>query len=112
LDEKWIACDATFDKRLYVGICEKGILDKNLMPTIDWDGENDLYTFKSWFIKDRGTHNSYEDILRKAQEEDENIMKRLLKAMNIDESKLDLDAMFKIGLKKSNRYLNKLRKIS
>jgi len=111
LDDKWIACDGTFDKRLYIGSCEKGILDKNLMPTIDWDGENDLYTFKSWLIKDRGTHNSYEEILKKAQEEDDNLMKKMLKAMNVDESKLDLDAMFKIGLKKSNRYLNKLRKI-
>jgi len=112
LDEKWIACDGTFDKDLYEGICEKGILDKNLMPTIDWDGENDLYTFKSWIIKDRGTHNSYEDILKKAQEEDDNLTKKMLKAMNVDESKLDLDAMFKIGLKKMNRYINKHRKIS
>ena len=112
LDEKWIACDGTFDERLYVGICEKGILDKSLMPTIDWDGENDLYTFKSWLIKDRGTHIFYEDILKKAQEEDDNIMKKSLKAMNIDESKIDLDAILKNGLKKSNKYLNKLRKIS
>jgi len=110
LPEKYI--DATFDKRLYVGICEKGILDKNLMPTIDWDGENDLYTFKSWLIKDRDTHNSYEDILKRAQEEWENIIKKGLKAMNIDESKLDFNALFKIGMKKSNRYINKLRKIS
>jgi len=73
LDEKWIACDGTFDKGLYVEICKKGILDKNLMPTIDWDGENDLYTFKSWLIKDMGTHSSYEDILRKAQEEFDNL---------------------------------------
>ncbi len=112
LDEKWIACDGTFDKDLYEGLCEKGILDKNLMPTIDWDGENDLYIFKSWIIKDRGTHNSYEDILKKALEEGDNIMKKLIKAMNTDESKLDLDAMFKFTLKKSNRYLNKIRKIS
>jgi len=112
LDEKWIACDTTFDKRLYIGSCEKGILDKNLMPTIDWDGENDLYTFKSWLIKDRGSHNSYEDILKKAQEENDNLKKKMLKAMNVDESKLDIDAIFKIGWKKSNKYLNKLRKIS
>ena len=112
LDEKWIACDGTFDKDLYEGICKKGILDKNLMPTIDWDGENDLYTFKSWLIKDRGTHNSYDAILKNAQEEWENIIKKGLNPMNIDKSKLDFNALFKMATKKSIRFTNKLRKIS
>ncbi len=62
LSGKWIACEGLFDKGLYDGLVERNLLDKNRIPTIDWDGEYDLMILKPWLVEDRGTTSSYEDI--------------------------------------------------
>ena len=62
LSGKWIACEGLFDKDLYNGLLEKNLLDKDRIPTIDWDGENDLIILESWLVEDRGTTPSYEEI--------------------------------------------------
>ncbi len=93
LSEKWISCDSLFDKALYDAISKKGIISKEQIPTIDWDGENDLITISAWMIEDIGTFHSLDDVFRKAQKEE------LL-------PKIILQILFRF----SNRYTNKLRK--
>jgi len=93
LSGKWVACDSYLDNSLYEAACRKGILTKDKMPTIDWDGDNDLKTAASWMLEDVGTHASYDDVCKKVM--DEIRMPKFL---------------FKIGLKISNRYTNKVRK--
>ena len=56
-----------------------------------WQG--DLKTAAPWMIEDTGTHASYEDICKKVMAEIK--MPKLL---------------FKMGIYRSNRYINKVRK--
>ncbi|MFX1560450.1 MAG: transglutaminase family protein [Promethearchaeota archaeon] len=62
LSGKWIACEGMLDKDLYSGLLQRGLLDRNLIPTIDWDGENNLIILEPWLVEDRGTTPSYEYI--------------------------------------------------
>ena len=93
LSGKWVACDSYLDNALYEAACRKGILSKDKMPTIDWDGEGDLKIASSWMIEDVGTYASYEEICKKA----------------MDEIKMP-KFLFKISKISSNRYINKVRK--
>ncbi len=67
LSDKWIACDTLYDKRLYDGACKKSIISKEQIPTIDWDGENDLNIRTAWILEDKGTLYSFDDIFRQNQ---------------------------------------------
>lgn len=62
LSGKWIACEGMLDRDLYSGLLKRGLLDKTLIPTIDWDGKNSLILLKPWLVEDRGTTPSYEYI--------------------------------------------------
>ena len=55
LRDRWVSCEATFDKPLYEGMLKQGLITKGQIPTIDWDGENDLVLLKPWITKDRGS---------------------------------------------------------
>ena len=52
-----------------------------------------MKTVTPWMIEDVGTHASYDDIRKKG----------------IDEIKM-LTLLFKLGINRSNRYINKVRK--
>jgi len=54
LSERWISCEALYDRTLYEAVVKHGIFDRNKI-TIDWDGESDLATLSSWILKDKGT---------------------------------------------------------
>lgn len=69
LSGKWVSCDLFLDKALYDAACRKGIISKEKMPTIDWDGENDLKTTTAWIIEDVGTLVSFDEVSRKVREE-------------------------------------------
>lgn len=69
LSEKWVSCDSLFDRALYDAITRKGIISKEQIPTIDWDGENDLNTMNAWMLEDTGTFHSLDDVFRQAQKE-------------------------------------------
>lgn len=73
LSKKWISCDTLFDKALVEGIYENGIYTKQELPTIDWDGENDLNTVTTWMIEDKGTVPSIDDLFIEDQKEFEKI---------------------------------------
>ncbi len=64
LSEKWIACEGMLDRDLYSGLLKRNLLDKNQIPTIDWDGVNDSIILKPWLVEDCGTTPFYEDIYR------------------------------------------------
>ncbi len=53
LSDKWISCEALFEKALVDKIYNEGIHRKEDMPIIDWDGESDLSTVTAWKIEDK-----------------------------------------------------------
>ena len=69
LSGKWIACDLYLDKSTYDACIKHGILKKEQMPTIDWDGENELKTATAWILEDVGVHSSYDEVCKKVMKE-------------------------------------------
>jgi len=67
--EKWIACEALFDEPLYRGLLEAGVISREQIPTIEWDGKSDLVLFEPWIVRDGGVYSSYDDLVKLAQEE-------------------------------------------
>ena len=71
LDGRWVSCDSLLDKLLYEGMLRRGLVTKEQLPTIDWDGKTDLVLLKPWITEDRGHLPSFDDAIRvlRAQEE-------------------------------------------
>lgn len=69
LSGKWIACDLYLDKYTYNAAVKNGIISKEKMPTIDWDGETDLKIAAPWILEDVGTHSSYDEVSKKFMKE-------------------------------------------
>lgn len=61
LNEKWISCEAFFDKPLYEGMLKKGIITKEQVKTIDWDGKTDLIILEAWITEYLGSVPSADD---------------------------------------------------
>lgn len=64
LSGKWIACEGLLDRDLYDGLLRRGLLDRNLIPTIDWDGENSLIVLEPWLVEECGFTPFYEYIYK------------------------------------------------
>ncbi|TKJ20292.1 MAG: hypothetical protein CEE43_13185 [Promethearchaeota archaeon Loki_b32] len=96
LSEKWISCDTLLDKALTEGIYKKSIHTKEDIPTIDWDGENDLNTMTKWMIEDKGTLPSLDDLIIEAQKEFEELP--------IEKDQLEM------LINQSNKYTDSIRK--
>jgi len=62
LSDKWISCEALFEKALVEKIYKEGIHSKEDMPIIDWDGESDLSIVSTWKLEDKGTHDSLDEL--------------------------------------------------
>jgi len=97
LAEKWVSCDTLFDKALTEGIYKKSIHTEEEIPTIDWDGENDLNTMTTWMIEDKGTIPSIDDLFIEAQKE--------IEALPIKKDQLEM------LINQSNNYTNTIRKL-
>jgi transglutaminase-like putative cysteine protease len=69
LDGKWLACEALFDRPLYLGMLEAGLIAQEQIPTIDWDGESDLVLFRPWIVEEIGPYPSYDELVKLAQDE-------------------------------------------
>ncbi len=80
LSGKWVVSEALFDRTLYNGACNKGIISKEKIPNIDWDGENDLIVVKAFMLGDKGTYHSLDELFKKLQEENKlpGIMARIV----------------------------------
>lgn len=48
LDDRWIGCDTLIDRPLYLSALRRGIIKSDLIPSIDWDGTEDLILLKPW----------------------------------------------------------------
>ena len=92
LSGKWISCEALFDKELFEGMREKGVTAASQIPSIDWDGENDLIVLKPWEVEDFGTFASLDDFWR---EFSKRFVMRFLRRIGMDVL--------------SNRHTNKIR---
>ena len=49
------------DKPLYEGMLKQGLIAKDQIPTINWDGEDDLVLLKPWITEDRGSVSSADE---------------------------------------------------
>jgi hypothetical protein len=67
LDEKWVSCELLLDKILYDGMLMEGLITKDQIPTIDWDGKTDLILLNPWITEDRGHLPSFDDAIRALQ---------------------------------------------
>jgi hypothetical protein len=67
LSGKWVSCELLLDKLLYDGMLKEGLISKEQVPTIDWDGKTDLVLLKPWIIEDRGYLPSYDDAIKGLQ---------------------------------------------
>ena len=56
LSDRWIACDALLDEPFYQGSLKIGSFSKEKVPSIEWDGENDLNLMKQMIVEDLGTY--------------------------------------------------------
>ncbi len=69
LSERWIACEALFDEALYKAMLQEGVVTEEQVPTIDWDGENDLVVMTPWITEDVGKLASMDVESKRAQKE-------------------------------------------
>jgi len=67
LSEEWIACEALLDEAFYKGCLRMGMLTKEEVPTIDWDGEANFILSKQWILEDIGTFPSWDDAMMEAR---------------------------------------------
>lgn len=93
LSGKWVACDSYLDKDTYDAAVKKGVLSREKMPSIDWDGDTDLKIAAPWMLEDVGIHSSYDAVCKKVVEETETPLDILIQAFS-----------------QSNQYTRKLRK--
>jgi hypothetical protein len=63
------------------------------MPSIDWDGENDLIIATPWILEDVGLHSSFDEVAKKV----------------MAENKIP-GLIMSLAFMLSNRYTSKLRK--
>ena len=68
LHRKWISCETLFDKALIEGIYKRGIFTIDEIPTIEWDGKNDLIITRPWIIRGKGTFFSLDELFQEIQE--------------------------------------------
>lgn len=61
LSGRWIACEGLFDEPLYEGALRAGLITRELIPTIDWDGETDLVLLGAWTTQDLGHKAGWEE---------------------------------------------------
>jgi hypothetical protein len=69
LSNKWIACDLYLDKAIYNAAVKNGIITKEKMPSIDWDGGSDLKIAAPWILEDVKIHSSYDEVSKKVAKE-------------------------------------------
>lgn len=67
LDGRWVSCELLLDKPLYDGMLVEGLITKEQVPTIDWDGKTDLVLLTPWITEDCGHLPSLEDVMRVIQ---------------------------------------------
>ena len=67
IGDEWISCEAFLDKTLYEGMLREGLINKKLVPTIDWDGKTDLVVLAPWIVENCGSLSSVDEALEELQ---------------------------------------------
>ena len=67
LNGAWVSCEAMLDRPLYDGALHQGLITREQVPTIDWDGKTDLILLSPWITEDLGHLPAYDDALRVLQ---------------------------------------------
>lgn len=57
---RWISCESLLDRPLYEGMLAGGLITKEQVPTIEWDGATDLVLLRPWITEDRGHLSCYD----------------------------------------------------
>ncbi len=73
LGGKWVSCEAMLDKPLYEGMLKQGLITKDQVPTIEWDGKSDLILLEPWIVEKRGFLSSVDDALEELRHSDEGL---------------------------------------
>ncbi len=63
LDGRWVSCEALLDRPLYEGMLAAGLITREQVPTIDWDGHSDLVLLRPWITEDLGHLPGYDEAL-------------------------------------------------
>jgi len=63
LEGRWVSCEALLDKPLYEGMLRAGLITKEQIPTIDWDGQGDLVLLRPWITEDLDHLPGYDEAL-------------------------------------------------
>lgn len=63
LNERWISCEAFLDKPLYEGMLRRGLITREQVRTIDWDGQADRIILEAWIVETLDTLASAEDAI-------------------------------------------------
>lgn len=92
LDGQWRACDTLIDQPLYFSATQQGIIQPTQIPTIDWDGTEDLLLLKPWIVEEVGTFTTLEAALAK-----------------MPKSMVPPKALARLAFAYSNRYTARLR---
>ena len=64
LSGAWIACETVLDEAIYQVNLSKGLISKEQIPSIDWDGETHLVMVEPWIAEDVGIFPSLDDMMR------------------------------------------------
>ncbi|UCH05648.1 MAG: hypothetical protein JSW05_05645, partial [Candidatus Thorarchaeota archaeon] len=80
LSGRWVACEGLFDKVLYEALLSRGTIDRQQIPTIEWDGRANLILLKHWVVEDLGTLTSFDDVyeMLDAQRKEEGLPPRMV----------------------------------
>lgn len=62
LDQRWVACETVLDQTLYRAVCRKNPSYADAVPTVDWDGVEDLLVMGAWIVDEIGIFDSPEAI--------------------------------------------------
>jgi hypothetical protein len=63
LNNGWVSCEALFDESLYAGLIEEDVISSKEIPSIDWDGSNDLILLEEWIVAHSEPISSFDDLV-------------------------------------------------
>jgi transglutaminase-like putative cysteine protease len=63
LEGRWVSCEALLDRPLYESMLRAGLITKEQIPTIDWDGRSDLVLLGPWITEELGHLPGYDEAL-------------------------------------------------
>jgi hypothetical protein len=58
---RWVACEGLWDRPLYEAALQNGLINRERMPTIDWDGETGLVLLGAWQTEDLGHRPAWDE---------------------------------------------------